>query len=48
MLILARNNNTPLSEWQRMTLRELRCWIETNNAVNAEERGAADGGEKGI
>ena len=43
VLILAKNNNTPLSEWLSMTLRELRFWIKANNAVIEEERGEADG-----
>lgn len=48
VLILAKNNHTPVPYWLSVPLRELKLWIKSNNAIIADEKRAADGESKNI
>ena len=37
-LIMARNNNTPVTDWMKMPLVQLVKWVKANNKVIKEEQ----------
>lgn len=44
MLIMSKNNKTPMSFWLEMPLSEFRDWIETNNEITEEMNDRLKGG----